>query len=116
MPLEPKRHCHISGHSAYYGRRCPKCQQDYDLRRGNSGFRGYDRRWRSFALNFLKKNPICSENGCEDLATDVDHIIALVDGGEKFDEKNLRGLCHRHHSARTGRDQVKHFNSSVKNV
>lgn len=31
-------------------------------------------------------------------AVDVDHIKALADGGEPYDEANLRSLCHPCHS------------------
>lgn len=33
-----------------------------------------------------------------ELATDVDHIIPIRDGGEPFEAANLRSLCHSCHS------------------
>ena len=53
----------------------------------------------------LKLNPLCIE--CGEKATDVDHKVSLKDGGDKLNFDNLRSFCHRHHSQRTGRDQVK---------
>lgn len=35
------------------------------------------------------------------IATDVDHIIPLRDGGAPFERSNLQGLCHSHHSSKT---------------
>lgn len=63
--------------------------------------------WRRFRLEFIKKHPICSEEDCDDPTVDVDHVVSLRDGGKRLDETNCRAFCHRHHSARTGRDQVK---------
>ena len=106
MPSEPKIHCG-RGHPAYVGRRCPECERERNDIRGSGAQRGYDAEWRKFRLEFIKLNPICSVSGCEELAKDVDHIRSLSDGGEKLDFNNLRSFCHRHHSQRTGRDQVK---------
>ncbi len=105
MPNEPKRHCGKPGHKAYLGRRCPSCEKERNDLRGTSAQRGYDAEWRKFRLSYLRKFPKCCE--CDEPATDVDHIIGLRDGGAKLDEENCRAFCHRHHSQRTGRDQVK---------
>ncbi len=107
MALESKRHCPRPGHSAYFGRRCPKCEQVRNQERGNSNSRGYDVEWRKTRLEFLRLNPICCVDDCLEPATDVDHIVSLRDGGSKLDFENLRSFCHPHHSQRTGRDQVK---------
>lgn len=32
---------------------------------------------------------------------EIDHIIAVKDGGHKTDHKNLRSLCHAHHNGKT---------------
>ena len=107
MAQEPKRHCPRPGHLAYFGRRCPKCEKIRDLERGNSNSRGYDVEWQKTRVMFLKYNPNCSVIDCEEKATDVDHVIGIRDGGNKLDFNNLRSFCHRHHSQRTGRDQVR---------
>ena len=105
MPLEPKRHCPRNGHEAYFGRRCPNCEKERDKERGSSTSRGYDNDWKKIRSEFLKLNPLCIE--CGEKATDVDHKVSLKDGGDKLNFDNLRSFCHRHHSQRTGRDQVK---------
>lgn len=43
---------------------------------------------------------VCKRAGCEERATDVDHIIPLWMGGSNRDE-NLEGLCPAHHKAKT---------------
>ncbi len=107
MPLEPKRHCGKPGHAAYLGRRCPACERERDSLRGTSSSRGYDKDWRKFRSDFLRNNPRCVVVGCGELATDVDHIIGINEGGARLDVGNCRAMCHRHHSQRTGRDQVR---------
>jgi 5-methylcytosine-specific restriction endonuclease McrA len=37
-------------------------------------------------------------------ATDVDHRTRIEEGGEPWDETNLQGLCHPHHSQKTARE------------
>lgn len=37
-------------------------------------------------------------------ATDVDHITRIEEGGDPWDETNLQGLCHSHHSQKTARE------------
>lgn len=59
----------------------------------------------------LTANPYC-ESCKVRLATDVDHIKALTDGGDRTAPGNLRSLCHECHSRKTlyiermGRDRV----------
>jgi 5-methylcytosine-specific restriction endonuclease McrA len=71
------------------------------------------KRWRITRLQVLARDPICKwvENNtqCTRLATDVDHVVDAVEwvaqGHDFYDQDNLRGLCHGHHSQRTARDQ-----------
>jgi 5-methylcytosine-specific restriction protein A len=59
-------------------------------------------RWRRLRARVLRERPWCEdEAGCREAATDVDHIIAIEDGGDPWDEDNLRPLCHPHHSRKT---------------
>lgn len=51
----------------------------------------------------LARDPICRAIiGCKERTTDVDHIIAVKDGGTDTMD-NLIGLCHSHHSSKTVR-------------
>jgi 5-methylcytosine-specific restriction endonuclease McrA len=70
--------------------------------------------WRVTVRNIvLSRDPQCQfvENGiaCPRLSTDVDHIVEaeqwVAMGNSFYDEANLRGLCHAHHSRRTALDQ-----------
>jgi len=56
----------------------------------------------------------CAEEGRDELATQVDHIVPLERGGAPFDPENLQSLCATHHSMKTnlfdknGRDWSEH--------
>lgn len=78
-----------------------------DAKRPSAAQRGYDAEWRKTRAAFLTTHPICEDpSGCIEPATDVDHIDGLGPLGPKgHDHKNLRSLCHSHHSRRTARDQ-----------
>jgi len=71
--------------------------------RPNSYKRGYDRKWRKCRDAYLAAHPMCQEPGCNKFATEVDHKIALEEGGAKFDWNNLCGYCKRHHTQKTNR-------------
>jgi hypothetical protein len=53
---------------------------------------------------FLRANGWCAEPGCGLPATEVDHVIALKDGGTHGWD-NLRPYCKPHHSKRTAKAQ-----------
>lgn len=57
--------------------------------------------WRRFRAEVLDARPYCEHKGCNELATDVDHINTIEEGGEAFSEDNVASLCHPHHSAKT---------------
>ena len=42
---------------------------------------------------------------CGSRAKEVDHIIAIVNGGSEFDKSNLQSMCHPCHANKTGRDR-----------
>ncbi len=54
----------------------------------------------------LRANPLCAEcqqQGRTTAATVLDHVVALVNGGDNSDA-NLQGLCAPCHEAKTRRD------------
>jgi 5-methylcytosine-specific restriction enzyme A len=59
------------------------------------------RRWRAMRSRVLKEQPFCQAPGCNNLATDVDHVTALADDGDPYDRSNLQALCKMHHSQKT---------------
>jgi hypothetical protein len=68
--------------------------------------------WKVAKRYVLARDIFCTfDGGCPRLSTDVHHeidameYVALHDGDTTFfyDQSNLRGLCHEHHSLITGR-------------
>ena len=61
--------------------------------------------WRELRKWFIKSNPTCkwcSEEGRANINNlIVDHIVEIVDGGEKLDPENLQTLCLSHHNQKT---------------
>lgn len=79
-------------------------RKDYDRRRGSASSRGYGRRWKRLRDSVLAEHPVCQADGCDELATDVDHITPKRKGGtDSLD--NLQALCHSCHSAKTARGE-----------
>lgn len=60
---------------------------------GNGG----DTRWQKFRLSILERDKwacvLGTEGLCTWIATQVDHIIPLGMGGEKYDPMNCRAAC-----------------------
>ncbi|MEC9346080.1 MAG: AAA family ATPase [Pseudomonadota bacterium] len=63
-------------------------------------------RWQRLRRQVLTEQPICAADGCDRLATDVDHIRPLEDDGAPYDRANLQGLCRACHSAKTARETL----------
>jgi 5-methylcytosine-specific restriction protein A len=80
-------------------------RQREDAERGSARERGYrSPRWLATRARILARDPICRFPGCRRPSTDCAHIVPRSEGGSD-DERNLRGLCHAHHSAETARDE-----------
>lgn len=83
------------------GGKCPACKREerraLDRRRGSASHRGYGAEWREIRARVLRKRPVCcAPEGCDRLAEEVHHIVALRAGGT-HDEANLLPLCALHH-------------------
>lgn len=61
------------------------------------------RRWRILRAKVLFDAPFCA-CGCGALATDVDHIRAIEDGGDPWDTANLQPLAKACHSRKTNQE------------
>jgi hypothetical protein len=61
----------------------------------------HDKRWWKLRAQVRNEQPFCARVGCNKPWTDLDHKIALRDGGIPFDRENVHGLCKAHHSAKT---------------
>jgi 5-methylcytosine-specific restriction protein A len=57
--------------------------------------------WRRLRRMVLLENPYCVFKGCPQLATDVDHIVPISQGGDPWSRANMQGLCHSHHSQKS---------------
>ena len=111
MPTRALHPCFVPG-CVELIRQGQYCQQhfiahshEYNQQRGTAASRGYGGRWQRRRKMYLAAHPICADpDGVHPdqviPATDVDHIIALRDGGTSRDD-NLQALCHTCHSHKT---------------
>src|SRR3989338_945277 len=60
--------------------------------------------WSNIRLKILRRDDYSCVK-CGGLAIDVDHVIAIVNGGAEFDESNLQSLCRPCHAVKSGRDR-----------
>ncbi len=57
-------------------------------------------RWRKMRAIVLAEEPLC--RACRWAASrEVDHIVRMQDGGDRWDRANLQGLCKPCHSTKT---------------
>jgi len=84
----------------------PRPERQPDAR-ANAGERGYDADWRKLRAWYLARHPVCEIRiRCSgDPATEVDHIVPLVDGGDRLDQANLQATCRACHRSKTASDQ-----------
>lgn len=64
------------------------------------------KRWQLTRRRILRDHPVCTHPGCTTLATPVDHVTPLSEGGDPWDEANLQALCTSHHNAKTRRENA----------
>jgi 5-methylcytosine-specific restriction endonuclease McrA len=65
------------------------------------------RMWARRRLQVLSRDPICADGrvcGHNRLSTEVDHIVPLDQGGERYAMSNLRGTCSDCHQAKTAEE------------
>lgn len=70
----------------------------------------HTKQWRRLRKAQLLLHPYCKT--CQQfhittIASVVDHIIEVEDGGEFYDIDNLQSLCPRHHNVKTGAEKKK---------
>jgi len=105
-------YCTESGCSAKVARgRCADHTRNYHRAdrwgRGTSAQRGYDSTWRNIRNAKLLADPLCEpceRDGRVTVATEVDHITPLVDGGT-HDRSNLQAICRKCHAIKTARER-----------
>jgi len=81
----------------------------YDEHRGSAASRGYDAAWDRVKQKALERDGYlcqpCKRRKLMRPATEVDHIVALVDGGARLDLNNLESTCHSDHVSKTWRER-----------
>jgi len=109
MPSKPKRPCSVPGCPNLVAKgRCEKHRASDTGGRGTRKARGYGEDWLRFRKRYLTAHPLCED--CEKTgrvvpATDLHHVVALRNGGERLSESNVMGLCASCHSKRTVRGE-----------
>jgi 5-methylcytosine-specific restriction endonuclease McrA len=61
------------------------------------------RRWKYLRRAVLFDEPLCQ---CGEIATDVDHIIPIEQGGDPYSRVNLQPLCFSCHGRKTKREMM----------
>lgn len=110
MPNRPRRRCPRPA--------CPNAQPCPDHHRKTETRSKYadlyeSKEWRKLKAEVLDEERYCpgyhrlgSPIPCRAPTTQVDHVIALDDGGPPLDRTNLRALCASCHGRKTG-DEVR---------
>ena len=61
------------------------------------------RKWMTIRERWFRAHPLCvkcEEMGRVTMASQLDHVVPLIDGG-RDDESNYQSLCTDHHSEKT---------------
>ena len=92
------------------GRRVTRCEKHtvveshWDRRRTPRTSTGWE--WASIRKKVLRRDAhLCQVAGCGDHASEVDHIVALVDGGDD-QLTNLRAICRAHHRIKSEQERL----------
>jgi 5-methylcytosine-specific restriction protein A len=64
----------------------------------------HSKRWLVLRRRVLFEQSVCAKDGCMRLATDVDHIVPMSQGGAEYERSNLQGLCGHHHALKSARE------------
>lgn len=118
-PLPGVRVCNVSLCSTLTEHPSGKCEahrkaarQTSDAKRASARARGYNAEWERSRDAYLAAYPWCEHAGCNEPATDVDHIDGQGPIGPRgHDWSNMRSFCHPHHSQRTATDQPGGWNA-----
>ncbi len=67
------------------------------------------RRWKALRRQVQKSDPWCAVIGCQNLATQLDHIVplrtVLANGLDPYDRANVQPLCAKHPGEKTRTEQ-----------
>lgn len=91
------------GSPATYRGRCRSHARDREAEtHPNKSFYN-SKRWLLTRRKQLFDHPLCA---CGAIATDVDHVTPIEEGGDKWDSTNLASLCASCHGRKTRAEQV----------
>jgi 5-methylcytosine-specific restriction protein A len=66
------------------------------------------KKWRSLRNYKIQMNPLCElceAKGLTESAKEVDHILAIKDGGEMLSYRNLQSLCRSCHASKSAKER-----------
>src|SRR4051794_25226240 len=94
---------------ATYRGRCQRHQRERnrDTHRNRTIYNS--KRWAVLRRSVLYVEPLCrtcKAEGHDTVATDVDHVTPIEQGGDPWARANCQPLCKHHHSVKTRREQV----------
>lgn len=101
MPTAPPRVCNRCKKPAPKGQPC-SCRPPWE---GSTHIGGKtDMRMRRSVDAYRASHPYCEQPGCHRVMYQVDHIVPLAEGGDRYDWNNYQSLCKTHHDQKTTRD------------
>ena len=113
MPRAPKKECRYSrcknaqAHRGYCGEHQDKAVGWFRTSTKSRHERGYGTEWVKIRAVKLKANPLCEyckDKGIYTVATEVDHVVGLTNGGtHRLD--NLKSSCNECHKIKTASDR-----------
>jgi 5-methylcytosine-specific restriction protein A len=104
MPTAPPRACARCGRPATKGKPC-ECRPPFE---GSTHPGGHDdRRMAAAVRRYRIDHPLCEWPGCPRLVYNVDHIIPLAEGGDRYSPHNMQSLCKPHHDTKTVQDAAR---------
>lgn len=104
MPYAPPRTCARCRASVAKGAVC-ECRPPWE---GSTHIGGKtDMRMRRSLDAYRAKHPRCEHPGCPRLMDEVDHIVPLAEGGDRYDWANYMSLCRKHHSQKNTQDALR---------
>lgn len=110
MPTAPAVACHCGALNCTTHTRAAQAKQ-YDQGRRDDPFRWIYRtkRWARLRLFIIARDPLCKiakicveKHGVQLASQHADHVVAIRDGGDPWDSKNLQGACPACHTWKTG--------------
>ena len=108
MPSRPKNFCrglNCNSKANVGSTLCCECDKTKKKQQPTPSEQGYDYHWSKVSKLVRRNEPVCRM--CKQkLATLVDHIIPLKQGGERLAIDNLQPLCLPCHNTKTRQDET----------